>query len=316
VDWRRSRASAPSLPTSAAPCRPSQEKAARNSGLNGHRAARADRLATARTARTARPRAGKLADEPGLRLYVEDKLALRWSPEQISQRLLVDLPCDLGMRVSHETIYTSLFAQTKAVLRSELTTHLRSKRVRRRPQRRTTVAGRSGRIPNMVPIQVRPAEVLERTVPEHWAGDLLVGRYNRSHLVTLVERHSRYLFALALADARTSTVVAALTETFQDLPAAMRGSLTWDRGIEIDVPRGLQSRHRCVRLLLRRVQPLAAWQQREHPWPPPAVLPEEDGPVADDAEQLPVAATSSTTDRAEPSDGRLRTRSTGEPSVR
>jgi IS30 family transposase len=181
---------------------------ARNSGVIGYRAARADRLATARTAR---PRAGKLADEPGLRLYLEDKLALRWSPEPISERLLVDFPRDPGMRVSHETIYTSLFVQTKAVLRSELSTHLRSKRVRRRPQRRTTVAVRNGRIPNMVPIQLRPVEVLERLLPGHREGDLLVGRYSRSHLVTLVERHSRYLLALALADARTSTVITALS---------------------------------------------------------------------------------------------------------
>jgi IS30 family transposase len=203
---------------------------ARNSGVNGYRAARADRLATARTAR---PRAGKLADEPGLRLYVEDKLKLRWSPEQISRRLATEFPDDPAMRISHETIYTSLFVQSKAVLRGELTAQLRSGRVRRRPQRRISVAARSGRIPNMVPIQQRPAEVLDRSTPGHWEGDLLVGRYSRSHLVTLVERHSRYLLVLALSDAKSSTVVAALTAAFGDLPASMHGSLTWDRGIEM-----------------------------------------------------------------------------------
>jgi transposase, IS30 family len=203
---------------------------ARNSGVNGYRAVRADRLATARTAR---PRAGKLADDPVLRGYVEDKLALRWSPQQISSRLRQDFPDDPAMRVSHETIYTSLFVQSKAVLRTELTSHLRTRRVRRRPQRRTTVASRSGRIPEMTRIGERPAEVLDRAVAGHWEGDLLVGRHSRSHLITLVERHSRFLLVLPLADARSSTVIAALSTAFPQLPPEMRRSLTWDRGIEM-----------------------------------------------------------------------------------
>jgi IS30 family transposase len=203
---------------------------ARNSGVNGYRAVRADRLSTARPAR---PRAGKLADDPVLRSYVEDKLALHWSPQQISSRLRHDFPDDLAMRVSHETIYTSLFAQSKAVLRAELTTHLRTRRVRRRPQRRISVASRSGRIPEMTRISQRPAEVLDRAIPGHWEGDLLVGRHNRSHLVTLVERHSRLLLVLPLPDARSSSVVAALSTAFAQLPPVMRRSLTWDRGIEM-----------------------------------------------------------------------------------
>lgn len=202
----------------------------RNSGVNGYRAARADRLATGRTAR---PRAGKLAEDPRLRRYVEEHLKMRWSPEQISRRLQVDFPTDPAMRVSHETIYTSLFVQTKAVLGGELTAGLRTRRVRRRPQRHVNSASRSGRIPDLVTIHLRPAEVLDRKTPGHWEGDLIVGRYSRSHLVTLVERHSRYLLVLGLADARTATVVAALTSAFEELPVAMRRSLTWDRGIEM-----------------------------------------------------------------------------------
>jgi IS30 family transposase len=140
----------------------------RNSGLNGYRAARADRLAVARTAR---PRAGKLAEQPVLRGYVEDKLTACWSPQQISRRLAAEFPDDASMRVSHETIYTSLFVQTKAVLRTELTANLRTRRVRRRPQRRVSPEARRGRIPQMTPISARPAEVLNRREPGHWEGD-------------------------------------------------------------------------------------------------------------------------------------------------
>jgi hypothetical protein len=138
---------------------------ARNSGPNGYRAARADRLAVQRMAR---PRPGKLAEDPTLRRYVEDKLRLRWSPQQISRRLITEFPHDASMRVSHETIYTSLFVQTTAVLRTELTAHLRTRRVRRRPQRRAIPRWQSRRIPNMVSIRQRPDEVLDRQVPGHW----------------------------------------------------------------------------------------------------------------------------------------------------
>jgi len=203
---------------------------ARNSGINGYRAARADRLATARTAR---PRAGKLAADPMLRRYVEDKLALCWSPAQISRRLVMEFPHDEAMRVSHETIYTSLFVQAKGVLRPELTAQLRTRRVRRRPHRRVSVDGRRSRIPDLVPISLRPASAADRREPGHWEGDLLVGRYGRSHLVTLVERHSRYLMVLPIPDASSGTVVTALCRAFRSLPATMARTLTWDRGTEM-----------------------------------------------------------------------------------
>ena len=199
---------------------------ARNSGPNGYRAAGADRLATLRTAR---PRAG----DPALRRYVEDKLAVRWSPQQINRRLPIDFPDDPAMRVSHETIYTSLFVQAEAVLPSVLTTSLRTRRIRRRPQRRMSLKSGLGRIPNMVRITDRPAAVLDRRNCGHWEGDLLVGRHGRSHLITLVERHSRFLMVLPLPDASSTSVVAAVTATFLELPERMRGSLTWDRGIEM-----------------------------------------------------------------------------------
>jgi IS30 family transposase len=203
---------------------------ARNSGVNGYRAARAERLAVARTAR---PRAGKLAADPVLRRYVEDKLALCWSPAQVNRRLKVEFPHDPGMRVSHETIYTSLFVQAKGVLRPELTGQLRTRRVRRRPHRRISVDGRRSRIPDLVPISLRPASAADRREVGHWEGGLLVGRYGRSHRITLVERHSRYLMALPIPDASSGTVVTALCRAFTSLPATMARTLTWDRGPEM-----------------------------------------------------------------------------------
>jgi IS30 family transposase len=137
----------------------------RNIGPNGYRAARADRLATARIAR---PRAGKLADDATLRRYVEDKLTSCWSPQQISRRLVVEFPDDSSMRVLHETIYTSSFVQTKAILPGELTSQLRTRRVRRRPHRRVNPAAGTRHIQQMTPISARPIAVLDRREPGYW----------------------------------------------------------------------------------------------------------------------------------------------------
>ena len=167
---------------------------ARNSGPNGYRAAGADRLATLRTSGPGRPRAG----DPALRRYVEDKLAVRWSPQQINRRLLDRLPRDPAMRVSHETIYTSLFVQAEAVLPSVLTTSLRTRRIRRRPQRRMRLKSRAGRIPNMVPHRRSTGGGPRPPNCGHWEGDLLVGRLRPQPPITLVERHSRSLMVLPL----------------------------------------------------------------------------------------------------------------------
>jgi IS30 family transposase len=137
----------------------------RNVGPNGYRAARADRLATTRIAR---PRMGKLADDPTLRRYVEDKLTSCWSPQQISRRLRLEFPDDASMRVSHETIYTSLFVQTKAILPGELTKQLRTRRVRRRPHRRVNPTAGTRHIQPATSIRARPIEVLDRHEPGHW----------------------------------------------------------------------------------------------------------------------------------------------------
>jgi IS30 family transposase len=119
------------------------------------------------------------------------------------------------------------------VLRTELTAHLRTRRVRRRPQRRISSEAAALRVPPRTPISARPISVLDRLEPGHWEGDLLVGRYGRSHFITLVERHSRYLVALPIKDATSGTVIAALLAAFARLPEPMRKSLTWDRGVEM-----------------------------------------------------------------------------------
>ena len=201
----------------------------RNSTASGYRAVRADRMAQARTRRSRPP---KLALLPELRAVVESQLAQRWSPQQIARRLRLDYPDDPAMRVSHETIYTSLFVQAKRGLPGELTVHLRTRRVRRRPHRR--VAVKPPRIKDMVAIRHRPAEVEHRRVLGHWEGDLLVGARGRSHVGTLVERATRYLVLLHLPDgAGTDSVIGALTAAVEQLPAPLRRSLTWDRGVEM-----------------------------------------------------------------------------------
>jgi transposase, IS30 family len=201
----------------------------RNSTATGYRAVRADRMAQARTRR---PRPPKLAGQDRLRTVVEEGLRARRSPEQISHRLRLDYPDDPTMRVSHETIYTSLFVQAKRGLPGELTVHLRTRRVRRRPQRRLTLG--PPRIKDMVPIQCRPAEVADRLVLGHWEGDLVVGKRGGSHVGTLVERVTRFLLLLHLPDgAGTDSVFGALTTAVGQLPPSLCRSVTWDRGIEM-----------------------------------------------------------------------------------
>jgi len=197
----------------------------RNGGRGGYRAADADQQAWV-CAR--RPQECKLARNRVLAGVVATKLEQDWSPHQISGWLKQEYPDDPSLRVSHETIYRSLFIQARGALKQELVRHLRSKR-RIRRSRHASVHGHSqGRIIDAISIRERPAEVEDRAVPGHWEGDLLRGTGN-SHVVTLVERRSRCCMLVQVAGKDTATVVAALSQHVQQLPAALRRSLTWDR---------------------------------------------------------------------------------------
>jgi IS30 family transposase len=179
-----------------------------------------------------RPKRCLLALNRKLRDTVTSKLLLDWSPEQIAGWLKNRYPDDPSMRVSHETIYRSLFIQARGVLKKELMDYLRSKR-RMRRSRHASVHGHSqGRIVDAISIRERPAEAEDRAIPGHWEGDLLAGGKN-SYIATLVERHSRFLMLIKVSGKDTALVVAALSKHVRKLPATLRRSLTWDRGLEM-----------------------------------------------------------------------------------
>jgi IS30 family transposase len=182
--------------------------------------------------RARRPKAGKLALNEKLRDEVQTRLKDEHSPEQIARRLRLDFPDDAEMRVSHETIYQSIYVQGRGNLRRELHTCLRTGRALRKPQRRTD--SRCGRIPNMVNISERPAEVADRAVPGHWEGDLILGAESKSAIGTLVERTTRFAMLLHLPDDHGALAVQeAVVAKMAQLPAILRKTLTWDQGREM-----------------------------------------------------------------------------------
>jgi IS30 family transposase len=202
---------------------------ARHGGRVRYRATPADERAW-QSAR--RPKPCKLAASPALRELVAAKLALDWSPEQISGWLARTYPGVDPLQVSTETIYRSLFVQARGVLRKELTAHLRTRRTMRRSRHASRKGQGRGDIVDAVSIRERPAEAEDRAVPGHWEGDLLAGSAN-THIATLVERQTRYLLLVKVAGKDTATVVAAIAAQVQTLPRQLRASLTWDRGMEL-----------------------------------------------------------------------------------
>jgi len=202
---------------------------AANGGAGRYRACAADRRAVRLLPR---PKPAKLAVCPRLRQVVESKLELHWSPQQIAGWLAVSYPDDPEMRVSHETIYLSLFVQARGALRQELTRYLRTGRARRRP-RELTVRNGQGQIRGAVNISERPAEATDRAVPGHWEGDLVIGK-GSSAMATLAERKSRFVMLVHLPKDHTAqTVAEALAGAITTLPAQLRRSLTWDQGKEM-----------------------------------------------------------------------------------
>jgi len=201
----------------------------RNGGDADYRAVVAEKSAWQRALR---PKACKLAGRLNLIRLIARKLRCHWSPEQIAGWLKRQYPNDKNYHVSHETIYKSLFIQTRGVLKKELLACLRSRRVMRRSRHSSLKRKGLGTIVGTVPISERPASVEDRAVPGHWEGDLIAGS-NNSYIATLVERHSRYVMLAKVKNRRTDTVIEALIKQSMKLPTELYKSLTWDHGSEL-----------------------------------------------------------------------------------
>ena len=201
----------------------------RNGGYDGYRAATADQ---ATWDRAYRPKQCKLARHRSLAKGVATKLNRQWSPQQIAGWLKRAYPHQEHKRVSHETIYRSLYIQARGVLKKELQACLRTQRAIRRSKHASLKGQGLGTITHAVSIKDRPASVNDRAVPGHWEGDLISGTHN-SHIATLVERHSRYVMLAKIKQKNADTVAAALIQHARRLPAELYKSLTWDRGTEM-----------------------------------------------------------------------------------
>jgi transposase, IS30 family len=201
-----------------------------NGGRGGYRATRSDRSAWDRATR---PKSCKLAGNVVLAGIVEAKLRRRWSPQQIAGWLKLTYPDDPEMQVSHESIYRTLFVQSRGALSRELAVYLRTGRTIRRPRGVRMPDGRGVRL-NTLNISERPAEVADRAVPGHWEGDLVFGK-GMSPVATLVERTTRFLMLVALpaGNHKAEAVADALTAAVKDLPVQLARSLTWDLGHEM-----------------------------------------------------------------------------------
>jgi IS30 family transposase len=201
----------------------------RNGGYDGYRASLADQAAWERAHR---PKECKLARHRSLAKVVAAKLQQQWSPQQIAGWLQRQYPASEQARVSHETIYRSLYIQARGVLKKELQACLRTKRAIRRSKHASLKRQGLGKITNAVSIKDRPASVEDRAVPGHWEGDL-IGGTNNSYIATLVERQTRYVMLAKIENKNAETVAAALVKHAQRLPTELYQSLTWDRGTEM-----------------------------------------------------------------------------------
>ncbi len=207
--------------------------------------------------RARRPKASKF-DNPELASLVQAKLCVKWSPEQISDHLAAVLGDRQEMQVSPETIYQALYVQGRGHLRADLHQHLRTGRAVRRP-RRSTAAGPSGKIPDMILISERPAEVADRAVPGHWEGDLILGSNCRSAIATLVERQTRFTMLVHLPDGHGAPAVRdGLLATIATLPERLRKTLTWDQGTELAQHRQITM---ATKMAIYFCDPHSPWQR-------------------------------------------------------
>lgn len=201
----------------------------RNGGYYNYRATDADQAAWDRALR---PKLCKLVCNKPLSRVVAEKLQVQWAPQQIAGWLKREYPGNEDYHVSHETIYKTLFIQSRGALKKELLQHLRSKRIMRRSKQSSLKGQGLGKIANAVSISERPASVEDRAVPGHWEGDLIAGSKN-SYIATLVERHSRYVMLAKIKHKDAETIVSALIKQSKKLPDELYKSLTWDRGTEM-----------------------------------------------------------------------------------
>jgi IS30 family transposase len=201
----------------------------RNGGRRNYRASDAEQAAWDRAHR---PKTCKLLQKPELARIVAAKLKKWWSPVQVAGWLKATYPNDENFQVSHETIYRTLFIQTRGALKKELLQHLRRTRAMRRSRHHTQKTDNHGKISNAISISERPASAQDRAVPGHWEGDLIFGT-NNSQIATLVERNTRYVMMAKVNGKDTETVINALIKHAHKLPGELYKSLTWDRGKEM-----------------------------------------------------------------------------------
>ncbi|NTU74108.1 IS30 family transposase [Candidatus Roizmanbacteria bacterium] len=208
----------------------------RNNGTHDYRAPQADQTAWDRAKR---PKLCKLSGNQDLIKSITCKLQLNWSPQQIAGWLKREFPTEEHNQVSHETIYRSLYVQTRGVLKKELIQYLRTKRIMRRSKHSSLKGNGLGQITDTVSISERPASIEDRAIPGHWEGDLIAGSKN-SYIVTLVERHSRFVMLAKIKDRKSESVVSALIKQAKKLPSELYKSLTLDRGTEFAEHRRFQ----------------------------------------------------------------------------
>ena len=208
----------------------------RNEGSQQYRATQADQAAWDRAKR---PKLCKLSGNQGLIKTITSKLQLNWSPQQIAGWLKREFPTEEHNQVSHETIYRSLYVQTRGVLKKELIQYLRTKRKMRRSKHSSLKGNGLGQITDTVSISERPASIEDRGIPGHWEGDLIAGSKN-SYIVKLVERHSRFVMLGKIKDRKSESVVSALIKQAKKLPNELYKSLTLDRGTEFAEHRRFQ----------------------------------------------------------------------------
>lgn len=204
----------------------------RNSGKSGYRAFSAARRAKER-ASSRKHGKSRLSGEDRLREYVLEKLKKRWSPREIVKRMQEEYPLNMTMRISHEAIYRSIYVLPRGSLKRTLIKALRQERAYRRRQKYQNSEETRGKIADMLSIEERPREVADRIIPGHWEGDLILGKYKRTALGTLVERTTRYTILVPLKAKDATSVRKAYTKELRSLPKEITKTLTYDQGKEM-----------------------------------------------------------------------------------